>query len=263
MKITILGSGCSTGVPRADGYWGNCDPSNPKNQRSRCSAWVEIISEQSVDPNLSLLIDTSPDFRQQAILNGISHLDSILWTHDHADQTHGIDDFRAFTFNHGPVDGYMDEVTFTTLSHRFPYIFQGIHGYPAICVPHILHNHPGCFEISKHGVDVKIRTFDQIHGPIKSVGYRIGDFAYSSDISDLPSDSFEALKDLKLWVVDALRYKPHPTHAHLDKALEWIDIVKPQHAILTNLHQDMDYEELKSILPDHVEPAFDGLSRII
>lgn len=258
LTVKILGSGCSTGVPRVDGYWGACDPENPKNRRSRCSAWFGLSDGERLT---SVVIDTAPDFREQMIRAALPHIDAILWTHDHADQTHGLDDMRAFTFARGrPIDGYMDEATYATLTHRFGYVFEGNLGYPPVCEPHHLPPHGTQWSISGEGGDLPVITFDQAHGPIRSVGYRIGDIAYSSDISDLPEESFEALKGLKVWIVDALRYKPHPTHSHLERTLRWIERVNPERAILTNLHQDMDYQALKAILPAGVEPAYDQLA---
>ena len=253
MKIQIVGSGCSSGVPRADGYWGACDPHNPKNRRRRCSAFVSKHDK-------TIVIDTSPDFREQAIDAKLSQIDAVLFTHDHADQTHGLDDLRAFVLSRRKkVDAYMDQACFDSLVTKFHYIFHGQNDYPAICQAHFLP--PLGTDFSLHGFDIK--TFDQVHGHIHSVGYRIDGFAYSSDISDLPEDSFATLQNLDLWVVDALRYAPHPSHSHLEKTLAWIERVRPKRAILTNLHQDMDYEVLKSQLPDGVEPAFDGMEIII
>ncbi len=264
LRITLLGSGCSTGVPRVDGYWGACDPDNPKNHRSRCSAWVTLIDDAMPALMTSVVIDTSPDLRSQVLRAGIPKVDAVLWTHDHADQTHGIDDMRAFIFGReAPIDGYMDRETHDTLMSRFGYVFKGNMGYPPVYNPHILPPHGIRWQIEGEGGALPIVTFDQIHGPIRSVGYRIGDIAYSSDISDMPDESFAALDGVKLWVVDALRYKPHPTHSHLEKTLEWISRLRPQHAILTNLHQDMDYEMLKAQLPANIEPAFDLISHEI
>jgi phosphoribosyl 1,2-cyclic phosphate phosphodiesterase len=259
LSVTILGSGCSTGVPRADGYWGACDPQNPKNRRSRCSAWFSLKDNES-NALTSVLVDTSSDFRQQAIAAAIPHLDAILWTHDHADQVGGIDDIRAFTFTRGPIDGYGDEATLETLSNRYSYVFSGNLGYPAICRQHRIPPHGTRWAIEGQGGTLPVISFDQIHGPIKSVGYRLGDIAYSSDISAMPEESFAALDGLKLWIVDAMRYKPHPTHSHLEQTLDWIARVKPDHAVITNLHQDVDYEAVKAFLPANVEPAYDQLS---
>lgn len=260
MRVTILGSGCSTGVPRADGYWGNCDPANPKNRRTRCSAWVSLRDDAAPEKSTNVIIDTAPDFREQAIRAGIRHVDAVLWTHDHADQTHGLDDLRTFTFARGrPIDGYMDEATFSSLEKRFFYSFNGNYGYPPVYNGLKIPPHGTSWQVEGEGGALPIVTFDQEHGPIRSVGYRIGDFAYSSDLSALPEASFTSLQGLKLWVVDALRVKPHPTHSHLEQTLEWIARLKPEHAVLTNLHQELDYEELRRQLPANVEPAYDQM----
>lgn len=261
LNVTILGSGCSTGVPRVDGHWGACDPANPKNRRSRCSAWFGLYDDASPETLTSVLVDTAPEFREQILRAGVTRLDAVLWTHDHADQTHGIDDIRAMTFAHGaPIDGYMDMATQATLRRRFGYIFEGNLGYPAICRDHLIPAHGTPWSVNGAAGALPILTFDQQHGPIRSVGYRIGDVAYSSDVSDLPDEAFSALGGLKLWIVDAMRHKPHPTHSHIAQSLAWIERVKPDHAVLTNLHQELDYDTLKSQLPAHVEPAYDQLS---
>lgn len=260
LQVTILGSGCSTGVPRADGYWGNCDPANPKNRRTRCSAWVSLYDEAVPDKSTSVVIDTAPDFREQAIKAGIRHVDAVLWTHDHADQTHGLDDLRTFTFaRERPIDGYMDETTFASLGKRFFYSFNGNLGYPPVYNGLKIPPHGTAWHIEGEGGALPVLSFDQEHGPIRSVGYRIGDFAYSSDLSKLPEGSFASLEGLELWVVDALRHKPHPTHSHIVQTLDWIARLKPKRAVLTNLHQELDYEALRRELPENVEPAFDQM----
>ncbi|WP_140985265.1 MBL fold metallo-hydrolase [Asticcacaulis tiandongensis] len=260
LKTTILGCGCSTGVPRADGYWGNCDSQNPKNRRSRCSALFRVYSDGEPVPT-SLLVDTSPDFREQALKAELTHLDAVLWTHDHADQTHGIDDMRALAaMGKRQIPGFMDQATHDSLMARFGYVFTGKLGYPPICTPELLPPLGAAWAIDGQGGPVPVTIFDQAHGPIRSVGYRIGDVAYSSDISDLPESSFDILRGVKVWIVDALRYKPHPTHAHLDKTLSWIERVRPERAILTNLHQELDYEVLRQQLPAGVEPAYDQMT---
>jgi phosphoribosyl 1,2-cyclic phosphate phosphodiesterase len=260
LRTTILGSGCSTGVPRSDGYWGRCDPNHPRNRRSRCSALFQVFDKNTPEDLTNIIIDTSPDFRQQIMQTGIKYLDAVLWTHDHADQTHGIDDMRAFAMlAKRKTPGFMNEATRDSLMHRFDYVFQGKWGYPPICEAMALPEFGQDFVLEGKGGTVSVLTFDQEHGPIRSVGYRLGDIAYSSDISDIPTDSFGHLQGLKVWIVDALRYDPHPTHAHLDLTLEWISHLKPERAILTNLHQDMDYETLMAIVPKGVEVAYDQM----
>lgn len=261
VRVTILGSGCSTGVPRVDGFWGNCDPNNPKNHRTRCSAMFEVYDEYTPENITRVVIDTAPEFRLQMVRAGVRSLDAVMWTHDHADQTHGIDDMRGLSaYQDKRLDGYMDAATMKTLLTRFDYVFRGAHGYPSTCLERLLPPHYTHWSVAGAGGSMPVTTFEQQHGPIISVGYRIGDIAYSSDVSDLNEQAFAALDGVRLWIVDALRYKPHPSHAHLDLTLEWIERVKPERAIITNLHQELDYDTLCKILPPNVEPAYDGLS---
>lgn len=249
MKVTVLGCGTSSGVPRIDGKWGKADPNNPKNRRRRVSVLVE-------EGDTTVIIDTSPDLREQCLSAGVKHLNGVLYTHDHADHTHGIDDLRGFRHGMGQlVDVYGNADTLSVLKHRFDYIFEEKQGYPPLCRPH---------EIADNAVftvgEMQVRSFPQIHGPITSLGYRIGDMAYSTDLNDLPEESVKALEGVKVWIVDALRYDPHPTHLHLDKTLEWIDRIKPERAILTHMTSEMDYETLLRDLPAGVEPGYDGLT---
>jgi phosphoribosyl 1,2-cyclic phosphate phosphodiesterase len=261
LEFVILGCGSSGGVPRADGEWGACDPSNPKNARSRCSMMVRRRSDAGPDHETTVLIDTSPDFRLQTAQAGVKRVDAVLFTHDHADQCAGIDDLRVFFLRHRRrTPCYMDAATAETLERRFAYVFQGEGGYPAICDPVPLPQIGGAFTIDGPSGTIPVTTFEQDHGDIKSIGYRIGDVAYSSDVVGLSEASFEALKGVRVWIVDALRYRPHPTHATVEQALAWIARVNPERAILTNLHVDLDYETLRRELPEGVEPAYDGLS---
>jgi phosphoribosyl 1,2-cyclic phosphate phosphodiesterase len=260
LEFTILGCGSSGGVPRADSAWGVCDPDEPRNRRSRCSMLVRRRAEVPGAPETTVVIDTSPEFRQQTAAAGVTRLDAVLYTHDHADQTHGIDDLRAFWLRHRRLTPcYMDAATHTGLMRRFAYVFEGEGGYPAICEMRPLPAHGEAWEIEGPSGSIPILTFDQDHGAIRSVGYRIGNVAYSSDIVGFPEEAAPALQDLEVWIVDALRLTPHPTHAHLDRALEWIDRFKPRRAVLTNMHQDLDYGSLAKSLPTGVEPAYDGL----
>ena len=260
LEITILGCGSSGGVPRADGDWGACDPANPKNLRSRCSMLVRRKG-QGPEQETTVVVDTSPDFRLQSAYAGVKRLDAVLLTHDHADQVHGLDDVRAFFLrSRGQrIDTHMDAATHATMMQRFGYIFEGEAGYPAICAAKALPGHAIPFHIDGPSGPIPIVTFDQDHGPVRSVGYRFGGVAYSSDLVDLTDEAFEALQDLDVWIVDALRYRPHPTHAHLERTLEWIARARPKRAILTNMHIDLDYAKLAEELPPGVEPAFDGL----
>jgi phosphoribosyl 1,2-cyclic phosphate phosphodiesterase len=261
LEITILGCGSSGGVPRADGEWGVCDPANPKNLRTRCSLLVRRPGEGG-DPAraTTALVDASPELRLQTAKAGVKRVDAVLLTHDHADQVHGLDDVRAFYLRQqGRIPCHMDPQTHATMMRRFGYIFEGEGGYPAICDAVDLPPHGAAWTVDGPGGAIPVTTFDQDHGAIRSVGYRFGGVAYSSDVVGLDEAAFEALADLDVWIVDALRRRPHPTHAHLDLALAWIERVQPRRAILTNMHIDLDFEQLRAELPPGVEPAYDGL----
>lgn len=256
LEVVILGCGSSGGVPRGDGDWGDCDPAEPRNRRNRCSMLARLHGPDGVT---SVVIDTSPDFRQQMLMADVSHIDGVLYTHDHADQTHGIDDLRVFAAHaRGRIPAWMDEPTHAALTRRFDYIFESQHGYPAIVEARLLPPHGRRWSVSGQGGDLPVVTFDQAHGPIRSVGYRIGGVVYSSDVSDLDDAALEAVRGADLWILDALRYTPHPTHAHVDKALDWIARAQVKRAVLTNLHIDLDYQRLKRELPANVDVAYDG-----
>jgi phosphoribosyl 1,2-cyclic phosphate phosphodiesterase len=260
LEITILGCGSSGGVPRADGNWGVCDPKDPRNRRTRCSLMVRRPSDAPPDQWTTVVVDASPEFRQQAAEAGALRLDGLLMTHDHADQAHGIDDIRAFAIRQrARMTCHADALTEETLLRRFGYIFHGEKDYPAIANIVRLPPHGTRWSVTGPSGDIPVVTFDQDHGVIRSVGYRFGPMAYSSDVLNLPESAFEALRGVDLWIVDALRYAPHPTHAHVDRALAWIERVKPRHGILTDMHIDLDYAELKGRLPQGVEPAYDGM----
>ena len=270
LRVTILGSGSSGGVPRfggADGAgdWGACDPAEPKNRRTRCSILVQRAHETNGfrhDTATSLLVDTSPDMRAQLLKARCSRLDGVLFTHDHADQSHGIDDLRVFALQmRKRIPAYIEPVTAGALVDRFDYCFVQKPGsfYRPILDKMDM---PECgvpFAVGGPSGDIPAKAFMQDHGSVQSLGFRFGDIAYSSDVVGLSDASFDILAGVKTWIVDALQYKPHGTHAHLDLALEWIARVKPQRAILTNLHVHMDYATLRRELPPGVEPAFDGL----
>lgn len=259
LEFTILGCGSSGGVPRADGDWGACDPENPKNRRRRCSLLVRRRGRAPEDET-TLIVDTSPDLVSQTSDAGARRLDAVLLTHDHADQTHGLDDIRAFFIRQrATIPCHMDAATAATMQRRFGYAFQGENGYPAIghILPLPAHGQP--WQVSGPSGPIPVVTFDQDHGGVRSVGYRFGNVAYSSDVVDLDEAAFAALAGLDVWIVDALRWRPHPTHAHVERTLEWIERLKPQRAILTNMHIDLDYDDLARKLPPGVEPAYDGL----
>ena len=249
MKVTVLGCGSSGGVPLIGGDWGICDPTNPRNRRTR----VSILVEQH---ETTLMVDTSPDMRQQALACGLMKLDAILYTHDHADHCHGIDDVRSINWlMQKSVDIYADKNTLAGLTKRFDYIFGGSglgHYYrPAMAA----HEITGAFTIG----DIPVVPFEQDHGHTKSLGFRFGDFAYSTDVHSLSDTGFDVLKGTTTWLVDCVRVEPHPTHSHLEQTLSWIERVKPERAYLTHMNQMMDYETLRRILPAGVEPAYDGL----
>lgn len=259
LEVTILGCGSSGGVPRADGEWGACDPGNPKNRRSRCSLLVRRKGE-GAEAETTVIVDTSPDLRLQTAGAGVKRLDAILLTHDHADQVHGLDDVRAFFLRQrARIPCWMDAATEVSVMRRFGYAFEGENGYPAICDRRALPPYGRGWEVAGPSGPIPVTTFDQDHGSVRSVGYRFGGVAYSSDVVDLDAAAFEALADLDVWIVDALRWRPHPTHAHVERTLEWIARARPRRAILTNLHIDLDYDDLARQLPEGVEPAFDGL----
>lgn len=261
LEITILGCGSSGGVPRADGDWGACDPADPRNRRSRCSMLARRVSDDGPTPATTVLIDTSPDFQTQAVAARLERIDAVLFTHDHADQTHGIDDLRAFAIRaRRRTPCHMDAATQSTLNQRFGYIFRGQGAYPPICEDHLIPEHGQAWSVDGPSGPIPIVTFDQDHGlGVRSVGYRLGPVAYSSDVVELSDQAFDAMQGVKVWIVDALRYTPHPTHAHLERTLGWIARLKPERAILTNMHIDLDFATLAAQLPPGVEPAVDGL----
>ncbi len=260
LEFTLLGSGSSGGVPRADGAWGACDPAEPRNLRTRCSLLVRRPGPGGPEVWTTALVDTSPDLRLQTVAAGVKRVDAVLYSHDHADQSHGVDDLRAFWLRTGcRVPCYMDAFTQARLTHRFDYVFAGAGDYPAIAEARPIPPHGATWQVEGPSGAIPIVTYDQDHGEVRSVGYRFGDVAYSSDVVDLPPSAMEALQGLDVLIVDALRYRPHPTHAHVDLALRWIAELKPRRAILTNLHIDLDYRTLAAELPSGVEPGYDGL----
>ncbi len=258
MTFTILGCGSSGGVPRPALGWGDCDPSNPKNRRRRTSLLVE---RRDAAGATRVLVDTSPDLREQLLDAGVDWLDGVLYTHPHADHIHGIDDLRGlFIKKRRRIDAYMDEPTAKNVLPRFDYCFVTPPGsdYPPIMNDHrIAAGRP--VTILGEGGPITALPYAQHHGDIPSLGFRFGGFAYSCDLSSLPAASVAALAGLDVLVIDALRYKPHPSHLSLAEALDWIGRLKPRRAILTNLHTDLDYDRLRGELPGDVEPAYDGL----
>jgi phosphoribosyl 1,2-cyclic phosphate phosphodiesterase len=258
-KLTLLGTGSSGGVPRIGNNWGACNPANPKNRRRRCSALVERISGRG---HTAALIDASPDLREQMLEANVGSIDGVLFTHDHADHTHGIDDLRILAFNmKRRIDVHFDAATGATLRSRFDYCFAAPAGsiYPPILNGHEIRP-PQPVRVEGSGGPIEAVPVVQEHGPMTSLGFRIRDMAYSPDISGLSQEAAAMLSGLDLWIVDALRYVPHPSHFSVAQALEWIEILRPKRAILTHLHIDLDYDALKRELPEHVVPAYDGMS---
>jgi phosphoribosyl 1,2-cyclic phosphate phosphodiesterase len=260
LTFTILGCGSSMGVPRVALGWGSCDPNNPKNRRRRCALLVERASAQGHVTRA--LVDCTPDLRLQLLEAEVDWLDGVLFTHEHADHTHGIDDLRPlFVHKRQRVNVWLDEPTSRAMHARFGYCFMTPPGseYPPMLSEHRLI--PGhAVTIEGQGGSIKVLPVLQEHGDIPSLGFRFGNVAYSADIKSLPAESLPAMAGLDVWIVDALRRPPHPSHFNLDEALAWIARIKPKRAILTNLHTDMDYEQLRSQLPSGVEPAYDGMN---
>lgn len=267
MRATILGSGSSGGVPRIGangGFWGACDPKEPRNRRRRCSMLVE---QWDKDPRekTTVLVDTSPDMREQLIDAGVDWVDGVVFTHDHADQSHGIDDLRMLAINRmRRVDCWMDAATAKTLTNRFNYCFEQAEGsgYPAILNHHKIEKPGQAIRIDGAGGIIEAMPFDQDHGSIRSLGFRFGPLAYSSDAVGIPDESYALIDGIDCWIVDALRYKPHPSHAHVDMALDWVSRSTATRGVLTNMHVDLDYATLARDLPSHILPGYDGMALV-
>ncbi len=251
MRVTVLGSGGSAGVPVIGNQWGNCDPTNPKNHRTRPSVLVE-------QDGVAVLVDTSPDLRQQLLAADVQRLDAVVWSHQHADHAHGIDELREICrLMQKPLDVYGMADHMEELKRRFGYCFQplpeGAPVYRPVLTPHAV---DGPFSVK----GMTIIPFVQDHGYTLTLGYRFGDFAYSTDVVRLDEAAFAALAGVKVWVVDCVREEPpHPVHSHLAQTLDWIARVKPERAYLTHMNNTMDYETVRRKLPPGVEPAYDGL----
>lgn len=255
MKVTVLGCGGSAGVPmlgRPGGYWGACDPQNPRNRRRRVSVLVEVQDQV-------ILVDSSPDLREQLLDAEVSRIDAVLYTHDHADHVNGIDELRHIRLKgRSGIDCYGEAETMAAIERRFRYAFaQNEIGSGVLYRPFLnRHDISGPFQLGP----VTVLPFVQHHGFGNiTTGYRIGDMAYSTDVVELPEESWAALEGIRLWVVDALREEPHLTHAHLEKTLGWIERLKPERAVLTHMNHTMDYETVRRRCPPGVEPGYDGL----
>ena len=252
IRVTILGCGGSGGVPVIGGDWGACNPANPKNRRLRAS----ILAQTD---RATVLIDTSPDLREQLLAAGVGALDAVLYTHAHADHVHGIDDLRCVNrIIQRPVMAYASAEAMAQIQERFGYAFkpQAANRFfhrPVLTGIEI----DGPFEIN----GLSVIPFEQDHGTAgRTLGFRMGRIAYSTDALDIPDSSLEILKNIDTWIVDCVRYESHPTHANVERALAMIDKVKPRRAILTHMNEKLDYDELAARLPRGVEPAYDGMT---
>jgi phosphoribosyl 1,2-cyclic phosphate phosphodiesterase len=259
LTLTILGCGSSGGVPRVAQGWGACDPGNPRNRRRRCSVLLERDDAQY--GKTSVLVDTSPDLREQLLGAVVERLDGVLMTHSHADHTHGIDDLRPLVIAmRKRIDIHMDLATSRVVRQTFGYIFESPPGslYPPLLNEHRLTSGQNV-RIEGRGGAIEALPFLVQHGEIPALGLRFGTLAYTPDLNAIPAESLPFLEGLDTWIIDGLRYKPHPTHLSVDEALAWIEKMRPRRAIITNLHTDLDYEELKHRLPENVTPAYDGM----
>ncbi|MBC6438214.1 MAG: MBL fold metallo-hydrolase [Rhodobacteraceae bacterium] len=256
LRFTILGCGSSGGVPRLGDIWGNCDPTEPRNRRRRCSLLIQQIGQGG---ETAVLIDSSPDLRAQLLDAGIGRLDAAMYTHAHADHVHGLDDLRMIVFNRCqrlPV--YADDATQNDLLSRFGYAFVQP---PGSTYPPILDLYGISAEVTIDGAGgpILLTPFKVDHGMIDALGFRVRDFAYLPDVSDIPAATWPLLEGLDCWVIDALRRTPHPSHAHLDRTLGWIARAAPRRAVLTNMHIDLDYRTVDEETPEHITPAYDGM----
>ena len=259
IRFTILGCGSSPGVPRITGDWGNCDPENPKNRRRRASALVQRFGPSGVT---TVVIDTGPDFRDQMLMAGAKRLDGAVFTHAHADHIHGIDDLRGYVLEQRRLmDVYADAATAGRLMDGFRYCFETPIGsqYPPI-LNLVSIDAGAAFEVTGEGGSILFEPLLQIHGEIHSLGFRIGGLAYCADVSGFPADTVPRLTGLDWLIVDALQYRTHPSHFSLGEALEWVDRLQPHRAILTHMHIPLDYDTVMRETPDHVEPAYDGMT---
>ena len=260
LKATILGCGSSPGVPRIGNDWGACDPDEPRNRRTRCSLLLERFDGGKTPTRV--LVDTGPDMRAQLLAANVGFIDAVIFTHAHADHTHGIDDLRVFALKTGRlVETYADEKTQAHLERAFGYCFSTP---PGSAYPPILKHHAMAPEtavtITGAGGPLGVTPFRQQHGDIETMGLRVGGLAYSPDISDVPDVSLPYLRDLDIWIVDALRHRPHPSHFSVSESIDWSRRLGVRRAVFTHMHIDLDYATLKRELPDGFEPGYDGMA---
>lgn len=260
LRFTVLGCGSSPGVPRIVGDWGDCDPANPKNRRTRTAAMFERIAPDG--RTTRVVIDTGPDFREQMLAAGVKTIDAVAFTHPHADHIHGIDDVRGYWLEQRKlIDVFGDAPTLTRLKQAFGYCFETPPGgnYPPIVRARLI-DPPAPFTIEGEGGPLTLEPLVQVHGDIHSLGFRVGRLAYCPDVSAFPEATVERLEGLDVLVIDSLQYRPHPSHFSLGEALEWIERLKPGRAVLTHMHTPLDYTRVLAETPAHVEPAFDGMT---
>ncbi len=262
LNVTILGCSSSGGVPRVGQGWGKCDPANPKNRRRRCSL---LLSQGEGASATNVLIDTSPDLREQLIDADVKRLDAILYTHPHADHTHGVDDVRGLVIMNGRrIPAYMDDATARVVTAKFDYIFATPPGsfYPPLLTAHRLEAGVAV-SLEGPGGPIRATPFRLDHGDMDALGFRIdgpnGSLAYTPDLNAIPAESVQYLEGLDLWIVDALRHQRHGSHFSVGQAFEWIARLRPRRAVLTDLHVDLDYAALAALCPPNVTPAFDGM----
>ncbi|MGE5505701.1 MAG: MBL fold metallo-hydrolase [Actinomycetota bacterium] len=250
MRVTVLGCGGATGVPSVSGGWGACDPAEPRNRRRRPSILVQ-------QDDTCILVDSSPDLREQLLDAGVKRLDAVIYTHDHADHLHGLDDLREVNrAMKAPIAIHATAGVLETIERRFGYAIGPVeHGEPIYKPMLIPHRIDGPFRVGQ----VEVTPFDQDHGYARTVGLRFGPVAYSTDAVGLTEEAFTALAGIDTWIVGCLTDHPHPTHAHVDAVLAWVERVRPRRAVLTHMSARLDYHALKARLPAHVEPAWDGL----
>jgi phosphoribosyl 1,2-cyclic phosphate phosphodiesterase len=262
LEATILGCGSSGGVPRVGGDWGVCDPEDPRNRRLRSSILVRYRAEGKSE-STDVLVDTSPDLREQLLRANVGRVDALVFTHDHADQCHGIDDMRAVAYRmRTQIPTYMDAPTAEQLTTRFNYCFEMPEGrvHPPILKTMPLIEHGKAFSVDGPGGAVEILPIELSHGPTPSLGLVFnGALAYTPDVHDIAHESLNLIHGCDVWICDALRYHTHPTHAHADKSLSWQARTGVPKMVLTNLHIDMDYATLAEELPGSQEPAVDGM----